>query len=232
MQIRLPRTALVTPDGRLRRAAASYVLLVRRVPRRAAVFPGQFFRAGATIDDSALWPSPAWPANPLLIEFAGSDGTGRGWRRSPDIHILWRYDRERGVFDEIARLRSFGMEWFHNLVPIVEREIRLRPPDHGEEAQRAVERLVAALDRESDELADEGRERALAMLYDEIAARLAESSYARVRAEASRFESTTVPSLDPANTTPAAIAMPSGPEIVLLASMLKSASPAGLLTCA
>jgi hypothetical protein len=165
----------------MRRAPAGYALLVRRLPKRGAIFPGRFFRAGSRVEETELRPSAAWPEIPLLIEFAGNDGAGHGWNRAPDVHILWRYDRGRREFEEIARVRSHGAEWFHHLAPIVDREIRRPDPDHVEEARAASLRLVAALDLELDELADEGQRRALAMLYDQVAARLAQSIASEAR---------------------------------------------------
>lgn len=116
---------------------------------------------------------------PLLIEFAGSTGRdARGWparghNRALDLHILWRYDARAGDWQEVARTVSQGAEWFVALEPIVRRELVRPPANYVEEARTASERLLVTIDRELHELdADEARERVLAFLYDQVAARL------------------------------------------------------------
>jgi hypothetical protein len=174
MPIRLPRTAS-------RRSGLSYALLVRRLsPNRALRnFEGQLLRTGALIDDAALWPDSHYPLVPLLIEFAGTDGLAangkpaRGHNRARDIRILWRFDRARGEWDEVTRITSDGSHWYADLAPIVERELIEAPRDHAGEARAAAGRLAALIDGALDQLTEEGREHALAFLYDEVAARFA-----------------------------------------------------------
>jgi hypothetical protein len=84
-------------------------------------FAGVFLRSGAVVDGASLWPTSDYPAIPLLIEFAGSDRSGRGHNRSLDIHVLWRFDGR--AFREVARVKSQGREWVFDFLPIVEREI-------------------------------------------------------------------------------------------------------------
>jgi hypothetical protein len=174
MPIRLPRTA-----GR--RSGPGYALLVRRLsPNRALRnFEGQLVRSGALVEESALWPDPHFPLVPLLIEFAGTDGIAangkpaRGHNRARDIRILWRFDRARQAWDEVVRITSDGSHWYADLAPIVERELVPAAVDNVAEARAAIGRLVALIDGELDALAEEGREHALAFLYDEVAARFA-----------------------------------------------------------
>ena len=85
----------------------------RLSPNRALRnFEGQLLRSGALVEDSALWPDAHYPLVPLLIEFAGTDGLAangkpaRGHNRARDIRILWRFDRERGEWDEVTRITS------------------------------------------------------------------------------------------------------------------------------
>jgi hypothetical protein len=175
MLIHLPRSA---PGGR---GEPTYAQLILRL-RRSEFIDGPFFRTGARVEETALWPSPAYPEVPLLLEFAGRDrGEGRnarGHNRAPDIHLLWRYDRARREFDEIASARSYGAEWFHHLAPIIRRHI-IRPPANHAEAEKAARgasaRVLAALEGELDQLEDEGRDSAIALLYDQVAARFAAS---------------------------------------------------------
>jgi hypothetical protein len=174
MPIRLPRTA-----GR--RAGPGYALLVRRLsPNRALRnFEGKLLRAGAFVEESALWPDRHYPLVPLLIEFAGTDGLAangkpaRGHNRARDIRILWRFDRARAEWDEVARIMSDGSHWYADLAPIVERELVPAAVDCVGEARAAAGRLAALIDGALDQLTEEGREHALAFLYDEVAARFA-----------------------------------------------------------
>lgn len=166
--ITIPRSA---PGGR---PEPTYAQLILRV-RRSGLIDGRFFRTGQRVDESALWPAPAYPEVPLLLEFAGSERTGRGHSRSPDIHLLWRYDSTRREFDEIARVRSDGAEWLHHLEPIVRRHIRRPAASPVSDAREASRRVIAALEGELDLLEDEAHERALALLYNQVAARFAAS---------------------------------------------------------
>lgn len=163
------------------RREATYAQLVLRV-RRSGLIDGRFFRTGAQVEESALRPSPAYPEVPLLVEFAGSDGTGWGHNRSPDIHLLWRYDYLRHGFDEIARVRSHGAEWLFHLEPIIRRHIHRPPVDYTSEAREAAARVLAALEGELDQLEDESRARALAVLYNQVTARFAASVETSARA--------------------------------------------------
>lgn len=182
MQIRIPRTTLDGPSGR---APAGYALLIQRLPRRGVIIPGRLFRAGALVDQSELWPTRSYPLVPLLVEFAGTDGLAangkpaRGHNRARDVRVLWRFDRdsksgEPGAWDEIARVTSEGSHWYADLAPIVERELVAPAIDGMIEAREAAGRLAALIDGALDELTDEGRERAIALLYDRAAARLAD----------------------------------------------------------
>jgi hypothetical protein len=181
MLIRIPRTAA-------RRSERTYALLLLHKSRSRALrfFRGRLFETGARVEESALWPTRHYPRRPLLVEYAGSTGLsadGRrasGHNRSRDLYILWRFDPERREWDELARTASDGPEWYEYFQPIVAREIAEReiiPPgvDQVAEARAVAGRLVALIEGALDELADEGRDRALSFLYDQIAARFAAS---------------------------------------------------------
>ncbi len=165
MRVSIPRTAP-------RRAERTYALLILRPSPRLKIFEGVFLRTGSVIEQAALRPTPHYPEIPLLIEFAGRDGGGRGHNRSRDIHVLWRF--VAGEWEEIARILSQGSEWFDHLAPIVRRELVRPAVDHVAEARAASGRLAALIDGELSQLTEEGRERALAFLYDQVAARFAD----------------------------------------------------------
>lgn len=181
--VRIPRTAA-------RRSERTYALLVLRKPRSKAlrVFKGRLFQTGAYVEESALWPTPHYPRAPLLIEYAGRTGRdaggrpARGHNRARDLYILWRFDAARREWDELARTSSEGPEWYEYFAPIVQQEIIPPDVDHVAEARAATGRLAALIDGELDELADEGRGRALGFLYDQIGSRLAEALSERARA--------------------------------------------------
>ncbi len=156
----------------------TWAQLIRRVKSRPGllVFDGRWFRTGRAVEESELRPSPDYPAVPVLLEYAGSDGSGRGHRRSRDVHILWRYDPGSHEWLELARALSTGAEWVGYLAPIVRDALRRPPAEEAEEARRATERVMAVLDDELDALAGEHRSHALAFLYDHFAARLASAA--------------------------------------------------------
>jgi hypothetical protein len=174
MPIRLPRSAP-------RHCGRSYLLLVRRLsPKRALRnFEGQLLRPGALVEEAALWPDSHYPLVPLVIEYAGTDGIAangkpaRGHNRARDIRVLWRFDRGRAQWDEVARIASEGSHWYAMLAPLVERELVPAAIDHAQDAREAAGRLAALIDGALAELSEEAREHALAFLYDQVAARFA-----------------------------------------------------------
>jgi hypothetical protein len=154
--------------GRRERTYAQLILSVHRT--RLMPFDGTFFRTGAQVDEEALHPTPGYPELPLVIEFAGSTGTGRGHNRSPDVHVLWQYSA--GAWNELARVTSQGPEWIPHMLPIVEQLLVALPANQIEAAAEASERVLCFLDEELERLTDEGRERAMSFLYDRFSARL------------------------------------------------------------
>lgn len=138
------------------------------------------FRCGSHVELSDLRPTPEYPETPLLLEYAGNDRSGRGHRRSRDIHILWRLNAERGEFEELARCLSQGSEWFDHMAPIARREIERgapKPVNFADEAGAATRRVLALLDDELSALEDEGRDRVLSFLSDQFTARLVSDHY-------------------------------------------------------
>jgi hypothetical protein len=169
--VRLPRTS---PRGQPRNYAQLILdFNLSLTGESVGGFSGKIFKCGSTVDEAELWPTSRYPVTPLLLEYAGSDRSGWGHRRSKDIHILWRY-AGGGKWDEIARTLSEGPEWFTYFAFIVKREMVRPEIDHAGEAREASARLCALIDGELAPLAAEGRARTVSFLYNEIAARFAQ----------------------------------------------------------
>ncbi len=179
MRVFLPRTSAS-------RRERGYVCLIRRVCDNptAAAFDGKRFRAGAAIDDSELSPGDEWPSTPLALEYAGLDysaplqrlASGFGGKRRPLIHVLWRYERDRGEWRELARASSVDNEWVAHFIAIARVELvrngrRAAPVDI---AARASFRWIEALDRELSQLENEERAIALGLVYEQVTARVVE----------------------------------------------------------
>lgn len=148
------------------------MLVLRAFPRASVcAFEGTLQRTGSRVPEASLWPTPEYPETPLLIEYAGHDRSGRGHRRSNDLHVLWRYDPELGIWIELARVWSQGPEWYHHLLPIVLAQLRASCQNDVEIAGKATERVLHVLDRELAVLPIDGRDRAMSFLYDAFTAR-------------------------------------------------------------
>jgi hypothetical protein len=110
---RLPREIRI-PHTCTGRHQLTYAVLIRRVfPQRefGDAFEGKRFRPGSMIVECSLWPDAGYPAEPLLVEYAGSDRSGSGHRRSSHTYLLWRLDPVRFEWVEIARAAAVGIEW-------------------------------------------------------------------------------------------------------------------------
>lgn len=160
--------------------------LIRRVcdNQTAIAFDGKHFRCGIAIDDSELWPDDEYPQTPLLLEYAGLDyeaplerpGSGFGGKRRPLVHLLWRYEKDRREWHELARTSSVDSEWVAHFVAIARIEMerggrRATPIDI---AARASWRWMETLDQELRALNAEERVIALGMVYEQITARVVE----------------------------------------------------------
>jgi hypothetical protein len=150
--------------------------------RTAIAFDGKHFRCGIAIDDSELWPNDEYPQTPLLLEYAGLDyraplerlASGFGGKRRPLVHILWRWERDRGEWRELARVSSVDNDWVAHFVAIARVEIERggRAVSAGEIALRASVRWIEALDRELNQLEGEERAIALGLVYEQVTARV------------------------------------------------------------
>ena len=167
MLIRIPQTC---EDRRQQ----TYVQLVLRVyPERTInPFEGRLLRCGSKVEEAALRPSGEYPETPLLIEFAGSDRSGKGHNRSSDVHVLWKFDRGGAAWIELARVKSRGAEWIEYLKPIVIRELGRTQLSSADVAWNASQRILVALDRELELLQRAARAETMVFLYDAFAARL------------------------------------------------------------
>jgi hypothetical protein len=175
---------LFIPRSAPSRRERGYACLIRRVSDNptAVAFDGKYFRCGAAIDESELSPDEEWPSTPLLLEYAGLDyaaplqrlASGYGGKRRPLVHILWRYERDRREWRELARASSVDNDWVQHFVAIARVEMLRngRPAAPVDIAVRASVRWIEALDRELSQLENEERVIALGLLYEQITARV------------------------------------------------------------
>jgi hypothetical protein len=164
---------VLIPRSAVSRRELTYAKLLCRVhPDRMMghAFEGIYLKPGTRVGISALRPSDDYPETPLLLEFAGSDHTGRGHHRSNQIYILWRF--RRGEWVEVVRTLSKGAEWIHTIRAVALREIGGPPPPDPALAAGVVERFLGQIDRELGELAAADRGIALSLFFEQMAARL------------------------------------------------------------
>ena len=164
------------PNNRLSRNEMGYAKLLLRVyPRRTNgldPYDGQLLTPGSVIEQAELWPTTEYPATPLLLEYAGSDQSGRGHKRSNSIYILWRFELVRSEWAEVARAVSQGDDWRTYLVPIAFAEInRGSPPRDATYAAGVCSRILGALDSELDRLTIDDRNMVMHFIYEQFTAR-------------------------------------------------------------
>jgi hypothetical protein len=163
--VRIPRSG--------RRDAICYAKLLRRVEpdsRTGFDFFGTLLRPGSQIARSELRPAPDYPERPLLLECAGSDGSGWGHRRSPSVYILWVYDRASSAWVEMVRTTAPAWEWTERLGPLAQALLAdtapRMPPGRASEVAG---HILHYTDFELDTLPAGERTAALAILHDELA---------------------------------------------------------------
>jgi hypothetical protein len=142
----------------------------------ATAFEGKLLKPGALIDEADLRPTPEYPEIPLLLEYAGTDHTGHGHRRSNDIYLLWRYDRAGACWVELIRATSQGADWIAHLKPIALAELRrgVPPPDAANSANAAAGisgRVLSVLDHELEMLGAGERHLVMAFVYQAFTSR-------------------------------------------------------------
>jgi len=166
-----PRVRL--PHSAVSRQALTFVLLIHRVyPRRVMLdaFEGPQFRSGETIDQAKLWPEADYPAEPLLLEYAGSDRSGRGHRRSRHTYLLWRFDQVLGKWIELARSAAVSTEWVECLKPIALRCIKAAGREHPKTAAEAVSRTLCYVHSEKEKLEGSALAEYIGLLYEQFTA--------------------------------------------------------------
>jgi hypothetical protein len=177
VRISIPRTAKI-------RREACYATLIRRVISNPTgfAFQGLNLRCGAIVDESELWPSDEYPLTPLLLEYAGRDfdaqleyrSPGTGHKRRPDLRLLWRYDRRKHLWRELARCSSVSRDGIEYLLLIARQELSKQPcPVAPEEmATRASSRAIEVLDTELAQLDGQERVLAISQIYDQVVSRV------------------------------------------------------------
>jgi hypothetical protein len=166
--ILIPRTAS-------NRRELTYAKLLWRVhPDRTMVnaFEGALFKPGSRVEYSALWPNDRYPETPLLLEFAGSDYSGHGHNRSNQIHVLWRFDTDGLVWEEIARTLSQDAGWIMNLIPIALRELGGPAAVDAALAADVSAGVLSRLDAELGALAQSDRDLVLNLVFEQVTARM------------------------------------------------------------
>jgi hypothetical protein len=140
-------------------------------------FEGTIVRPGAIVPIERLWPTPAHPEIPIMLECAGNPRPERGHRRhgQADTYILWRFDPERKEWEEIARSTAESWTWASDLRQVA---IRALEESRGKQLQvfhglkDVLARMRHALDSEIQSLPAPDRVRAVAVLHDEFCVRL------------------------------------------------------------
>src|ERR1035441_6601687 len=118
--IQLPNTC---PENH--RRYYTHIRLVTEVSPDAwngAGFDGRLFPPGSRVAPEDLG------ACPVLLEYAGPQGTWRQRRQRENLWILWRYDQDLKEWREIARALSFDWHW-----ALILREPAIRALQRSEE---------------------------------------------------------------------------------------------------
>lgn len=172
--IRLPRTA---PRAQ---SHQSYCKLVRRVNHvfHPTAFEGPICRAGTDVSADALG------ERAVVLEHAGPAGpavkAGSGWGRGREyLYILWQYHWGREEWIELAQVRAAGAEWVEALRPLA--AAALAPPrpelvDVGAESERIVGKVMDIVESELGPAVQGVRIRSLDLLYERLAARIAQNA--------------------------------------------------------
>jgi hypothetical protein len=140
-------------------------------------FEGTIMRPGSIVAMAALWPTPAHPEIPILLECAGNPNPARGHNRhaQSDTYILWRFDPAIKEWVELARSSSESWTWAMDLRSVA---IRALEESRGRQIQvfaglhDVLVRMRQMLDREIQQLPPPDRGRAVAVLHDEFCFRL------------------------------------------------------------
>ena len=163
--IQLPRSST-----RFDRPYAHLKLLTRVRPGPwGASFEGKILAPGALLADRDLGP------HPVVLECVGPQGPGRPGRQREMLWILWRYDRVREEWVELARAQAVASEWTLALKGPALRALNPQPPliDVLGQARHLADEIMERID---ETLLPEGEDlqtMALATVYDQLAGRIA-----------------------------------------------------------
>jgi hypothetical protein len=136
------------------------------------VFEGRRLRPGSNLPESELWDTLGRSCAPLLLEYAGSDRSGHGHKRSQHLYILWSYDPERHDWLELARTSAEGVEWVDVLRPVALRHLAGSAPKGGAATAGATSRVLTVLETELETLDTDGRCNLLGNVWEQFLARL------------------------------------------------------------
>jgi hypothetical protein len=169
-------TTVQLPRSSTRLKSFSYLKLLRQVSPDATSgfdFVGVVLEPGATVDISSLRPSDDYPAVPVLLEMAHMMIVGRGHRRNPATHILWKYNAEENRFQQILQCHAHGLEWVQVITPAA---IAALPPERDEvrrpDLLRIAHQLSRTIEVELYTLTRSDRVRVLGALHDYFAIRI------------------------------------------------------------
>lgn len=160
------------------RFGAAYAKVLRSVserPKTGFDLEGKFLKPGELVPMEALRTGAGWPRWPVLIECAGPVKVGPVSRRRPYRYILWRWEPEAGDWRELARAECETWDWVPVLGPVARAAILAqlpsRPPARAESIGLRVSRV---LDGELRRASESDRPKVAALIYHELAARLAQ----------------------------------------------------------
>lgn len=166
------------PFSSRRECKDTYGLLLTRVDPEANCgfgFEGTIVRPGKNIPWSALWPTPAHPRIPILLECAGSTKPGWGKRTEPTVYILWRFDLDRKDWQELGRSSSRDWTWAIDLrsvaVRALEESLGTAVEIYGD-FEAVTNRLDHLLTFELAKIPKTERLRAVGFLYDQFCSRI------------------------------------------------------------
>jgi hypothetical protein len=162
-----------------RRSSEPYCALILRAPRLARHpfdLDQVILRPGRTVPDAALWPTPAAPRIPVLLECTISPRARAGIcpYKGECLYILWRWQAQRREWIEVTRCYSRNGEWWAYLHPAIVRELARSGAGPVEPDVEALSQETAEwLDAHLRDLADDERAQMLSRVYDLLAARIA-----------------------------------------------------------
>lgn len=169
LRVRLPRSTE-------RRGTVAYIQVLHNVEPRAGSgfgFDGPYFRCGKWIQESELCAGRDGDAIAVeCAEVAGAYNAERQQRRWEAVYIVWRY--HSGAWSEVARTSGERALVVPELRAIAERALGQRAWRIVPSVAQAAERIRDALERQLAGVEPAQRPAVLAILHDEVVARMVE----------------------------------------------------------